>query len=1056
MVTSYKVFRTLPVAASLLAVSVAVGFQETPKSDGPSDQVISKLAPAPPEAPPDFAEPSAAEKRLLDAAAPAGPLGPFDKLPTGYRRVVRELRIPLSPEQLAELQQAGKTAEFDPQTRERIIHAITDYLPPGWGAAPDPDRPVDSLGRLIVNTSPGLPGWAQADVDALRTAIAAARQARDKVVASAGDPAESDGILGNFVAQAIVRNIPYRDLIDLNDPAQVSDTVARTIIAFLHYHESVRFVHAADGRYAYTPSSYPAEIVAFVNAHGGRMADVLRIDEPEQGGIAGAPSFCYGRATFNRGMANLSGQTDIWVANGFDDQQADISTGFPIFFFYDCQDGDNNTSVRVSTNGYISFFEQGGGATDGTDFTNDIIPNTLFPDGYAAPWWDDMIIATAQGTADRVSYKTEGAVDERVFTVEWFSVSRLGGDTDEFHFFQVKLYETTGVVELHFGVDVAGWRTDTLDSSTTGMENYDASSGDCGTNCDNTNNPPPPNDYRFTPNRPFNDNCASAQEVRSSQSIEQVSLRSASADGDASCGGSTGNRDIWYTFTASCAGTMVVDTCGTRDFSGAGLGPDTVISAHSACPGTAGNQLACSDDAGGTGCNSLDSRISVPMVSGQQIWVRVTHFGDLAFRIGNGLVNVHFNYTPNSTPINDDCAGAIDVTAGNTYFGNIICASADGAATCGASTGNPDIWYLFTTPAPGGTLTLDLCGSRNAGGADAGPDTVLSVHSTCPGDEANQLVCNDDGFVGGCHVLDSTVSLPLATGQRVWIRVSHFGTGTFRLGNGRTILHVAFAGLPCDDCGPGPHWIHAPACPPGNDSIPTTALAGIDTNLDCVRDLNLVLQGPTLISRSGPRDDSVNFPGLRPNDGHLDVIDTEMIAVTLVGGGATFTAGAGLGLGGVLAPSRGAIAEEPGNALLGDSFFDVFFEIDLGGNQLYNHTPLRVSSTITCVPPDSQYHHPTNFCLPLFTAAVGGVHVANLVVADHTPFPQCLRADSNCDGVTDNGDIDCFVQALLGQPCLPSGCDCTTLQLNDVNGDGIINNGDIDCFVATLLGEPCL
>src|SRR5262249_26845788 len=155
---------------------------------------------------------------------------------------------------------------------------------------------------------------------------------------------------------------------------------------------------------------------------------------------------------FARGMTSLSGQTDIWVANGFDDESADIATGMDLFFFYDCQDPDNNDRIRVSTNGYITFFQQGDGAIDGTNFTNDPIPNTTSPNGYAAPWWDDLVVAMSQGTPDRVSYKTEGAVDSRVFTVEWFSMSRLNGDATDYHFFQVKLFETIDVVELHYGL----------------------------------------------------------------------------------------------------------------------------------------------------------------------------------------------------------------------------------------------------------------------------------------------------------------------------------------------------------------------------------------------------------------------------------------------------------------------------------------------------------------------------------------------------------------------------------------------------------------------------
>src|SRR3990170_7935425 len=86
----------------------------------------------------------------------------------------------------------------------------------------------------------------------------------------------------------------------------------------------------------------------------------------------------------------------------------------------------------------------------------------------------------------------------------------------------------------------------------------------------------------------------------------------------------------------------------------------------------------------------------------------------------------------------------------------------------------------------------------------------------------------------------------------------------------------------CDTCGPGPHWIHATPCPPGVDLIPgSQALVGLDLNLDCVVDTTLRLQGPVNISRTIPLDDSGNFPGTRPVDGHLDVIDTEILEMSL-------------------------------------------------------------------------------------------------------------------------------------------------------------------------------
>jgi len=213
----------------------------------------------------------------------------------------------------------------------------------------------------------------------------------------------------------------------------------------------------------------------------------------------------------------------------------------------------------------------------------------------------------------------------------------------------------------------------------------------------------------------------------------------------------------------------------------------------------------------------------------------------------------------------------------------------------------------------------------------------------------------------------------------------------------------AFAqGAPCEACGPGEHWVDT--CLGGVDQIADQeALIGIDLDLDCEEDVSAVLLPcpdiPLLtVDRSGPQDDSMNFPGLRPVDGHLDVIDTEIVQMCLTGDGFTLTAGAGHGQGGVLVPSLGAIAELPSASDLAESFFDVFFEIEIPGDMfLYNQSPLRIATEIYCVPPDdAAYLHPTD-CIPLYT--VMGQHVANLIWAKHHVNPGPAPVEESSWGV---------------------------------------------------------
>jgi len=130
---------------------------------------------------------------------------------------------------------------------------------------------------------------------------------------------------------------------------------------------------------------------------------------------------------------------------------------------------------------------------------------------------------------------------------------------------------------------------------------------------------------------------------------------------------------------------------------------------------------------------------------------------------------------------------------------------------------------------------------------------------------------------------------------------SPLGAGTFCEGdhNSNDVDDACEPDRPCENCGFENHWVDQ--CAGGLDQIPSGALVGFDTDLDCRPDGFLVLQGPMVLTRTRAMDDSSFFPGTRPNDGHLDVMDTEILSMDLVGGGARLVAGAGHGGGGAIA-----------------------------------------------------------------------------------------------------------------------------------------------------------
>ncbi len=123
-------------------------------------------------------------------------------------------------------------------------------------------------------------------------------------------------------------------------------------------------------------------------------------------------------------------------------------------------------------------------------------------------------------------------------------------------------------------------------------------------------------------------------------------------------------------------------------------------------------------------------------------------------------------------PANDDCADAIPIGDG-TYFGDTSAATADGE---GCSSGTPDVWFAYTSPVTA-EVVADTFGS--------GFDTVLSLHSGCPGTAANLLDCNDNVFG-----LQSALSFQAQAGTTYLIRVS----GSFGA-SGPFTLNVGLAGV---------------------------------------------------------------------------------------------------------------------------------------------------------------------------------------------------------------------------------------------------------------------
>ncbi len=271
------------------------------------------------------------------------------------------------------------------------------------------------------------------------------------------------------------------------------------------------------------------------------------------------------------------------------------------------------------------------------------------------------------------------------------------------------------------------------------------------------------------PPPPANDNCADRTPICDGATPFDGSFATTDGLGNGpACvffGNDVINNDIWYNYTASCDGTVTINTCGST--------VDTELAVYDGCdtlncpPGQP--PIACNDDFCG-----LQSQVTFEAVAGNCYKLRVGTFSAAVFPVGT----LNISCGGGGGPDNDNCADRTDVTDGSTPF------TTAGATTDGLPTGpfcvffgndviNNDRWYNYTATCDA-FVTVDTCGSVG--------DTELAVYEGC--DTANcpplqaPLACNDD-FCG----LLSSVSFFATQGSCYKIRVGTFSAAGTASGN---------------------------------------------------------------------------------------------------------------------------------------------------------------------------------------------------------------------------------------------------------------------------------
>ena len=89
---------------------------------------------------------------------------------------------------------------------------------------------------------------------------------------------------------------------------------------------------------------------------------------------------------------------------------------------------------------------------------------------------------------------------------------------------------------------------------------------------------------------------------------------------------------------------------------------------------------------------------------------------------------------------------------------------------------------------------------------------------------------------------------------------------------------------------------------------------------------------------------------------------------------------------------------------------------------------------------------------PAFSPVVAATVNATPASITFTVGTPSVRGDMNCDGLTNNFDIDPFVLALTDPAGYAAAWPNCNINNADCNMDGLVNNFDIDAFVAILVG----
>ncbi|HET6202270.1 MAG TPA: hypothetical protein VFI25_05645, partial [Planctomycetota bacterium] len=270
--------------------------------------------------------------------------------------------------------------------------------------------------------------------------------------------------------------------------------------------------------------------------------------------------------------------------------------------------------------------------------------------------------------------------------------------------------------------------------------------------------------------QPPNDECGTATALADGLNVGFTNVAATASAGVPafSCGGLGPNsNDVWFTYTATCSGTLTFSLCapGTASF-------DTVMEAYTG-PCGALVSAGCDDDT----C-VVASQVTIPgVIAASAFTVRVGGFGGAA-----GTFDVNVTCTPPPPPpANDECATAIALVDGLNSGFTTVGTTPSGLPnpTCAGTTSfNNDVWFTYTATCSG-AVTFSMCGPAVV------YDSILQIYSGSCG-SLTVLACDDDGCPTPPAFADFSIatSPAVTAGTTLIVRVGGFSAtdvGAFQI-----------------------------------------------------------------------------------------------------------------------------------------------------------------------------------------------------------------------------------------------------------------------------------